>query len=227
MLSWKSCCAAGWLAWAMFNTGSAVAGSVHYAKLVTAQTMFEKIPVAERNKVQVRVAVSHADASDHTPIHLWVTAGGKRTDLPLTPDGVLDMDLRPDWVAAGMIVSTDQADKSLKADVDIGIAVPPGLTIPDAYLRDAAAQAQRVIDAGARQMAGFLAFFVTPKVKGVKIKLARCCAEHAALADGGRSQDFQQDTAGQIGVSMTALQAFGSGTLTVSAPIRSIDPWAD
>jgi hypothetical protein len=228
MVSWQSC-AAGGLAWAVTGASPASAGSVPYAKLVKPQIMFEKIPANERDKVRVRVALSHADASDHTPIHLWVTTGGKRTDLPLTPDGVLDWDLWPDWVAEGVIVSTDQPDKSLNADVniDIGIAVPPERTIPDAYLRDAAAQTQKVIDIGARQMAGFLAFFVTPKVRGVKIKLARCCAEHATLADSGRTQEFPQDAGGRIGIPMAVLQAFGAGTLTVSAPVTGIDPWVD
>lgn len=215
------------IASAMLCAEPCLAGSVPYAKLVTSQIMFEQIPASARDKVIVRAAVTHADATDHSPIHLWVEDAGKRTDLPVGKDGVIDLELRQDWVDRGVTVTSDQPDKSLSVGVDIGIRQPAGQPITDAYLRDAVRQTQAVIAAGARQMAGFLALFVTPKVRGVKIKLARCCAETAILQLQGRSQRFAQDGKGEIGLTLAVLDAWDGGELALPAAVVSIDPWID
>jgi hypothetical protein len=203
------------------------AGSVPYAKLVAAQVMFEKIPRAERDKVRVRVAVSHAEAANHAPIHLWVEQAGQRADLPLAANGVLDMDLRQDWVDRGVVVQTDQPDRSLHADVDIGIVPPDGMPITDDYLRDAAEQSQAVIRAGARQIAGLFAVFVTPSVKGVKLTLARCCGETATVIAGHKRQDLVQDSKGQVSLTNAMLANFVGGAFSSSAPVTVIDPWVE
>ena len=209
------------------GAGPALAGSIPYAKLVTAQILFEKVPTAERDHVRVRVAVSHADAANHGPIQLWVMDRGQRVALTLAANGVLDMDLRQDWIDSGMVVQTDQPDKSLRADVDVGIIVPANGRITDDYLRQAASQVQSVIRAGARQMAGVFAFFVTPTVKGVKLTLARCCTETAKMMSGGKRQDLVQDAKGQVSLPDSLLDSFQGGMFSASAPVTVIDPWIE
>jgi hypothetical protein len=203
----------------------ASAGTIHYAKLVAAETAFENLPAAQRDKIVLRVVVTHEDSADHRPIHLWVEDGGVKTTIPLTGSGAIDMALRADWIARAVLVQTDQPQGSLQGGVDIGIAVPGAGPIPVAYLRDAVRQAQFVLDAGTRQAAGFLAMFVTPKVRGVKLTVSPCCAQVAMLTGAAGHEDLRQDSAGQFSVGDAALAAYDGGSFATAAKVTVIDPW--
>ncbi len=211
-------------AWVAFAC-PATAGTIHYAKLVAAETAFENLPVAQRDKILLRVVVAHEDNADHRPIHLWVDDGGTKTDIPLTASGAIDMKLRLDWIERAVLVQTDQPQGSLQGSADIGIAVPAARPITVAYLRDAVRQAQWVLDAGTRQAAGFLAMFVTPKVHGVKLTVSPCCTQIATLTGAAGHQDFRQDSAGQFSVPDAALATYDGGIVATRAPVTVIDPW--
>ncbi len=100
--------------------------------------------------------------------------------------------------------------------IDNAIAVPAAQPVPTEYLRDAVRQSQAVITEGARQMAGMLAFFVTPKVRGVTIKLAKCGGESATLG----TDTLTQDSKGEIPWLSRLLEAPSRAT---TAPITGID----
>ena len=125
------------------------------------------------------------------------------------------------------MVQTDAAQGSLREGFAIGIAVPKGRPIPVAYLADAARQVQAVLADGARQMAGFLAIFVTPKVHGVKVKLAPCCGMTATIRNGTRSEILAQASDGEVSLPDAMLANYADGDLVTSAPVTLIDPWVN
>ncbi len=202
--------AAAWLG----GSQAAWAGSVPYEKLLSLsrEAEFEAIPPASRDKVLFVAVISHADAADHTPIHLWVMDGTTRTDIPIGEHGRFHMPVRADWAARHLDVQTDQPTGSLRLTYDITLAPPQGLVIPIAYLRDGMAQVQEILRQAYRQTGGYLAQFAAPHFTRVKISFATCCGETAIAGQ----VVMKEDATGNIVVPAEVLQ--GTGMLTLSAP---------
>jgi hypothetical protein len=214
------------MAWC--GAGPARAAQVAYERLAKAQTLFAAIPLPQRDKIVLTVTVLHDDPADKSPVHLLVRFGGQTGELGrAVGNGVVLPPLRPDMIAGNAMVETGQAANSLRERIDITLAVPGGQRIPVRYLLDAAQQAQAVMRAGARQLAGMLAVFVTPKVHGVIVGLAGCCGEVAVLQANDRRLSFTQDPKGKVSLPLTVLEDFVGGMLTASAPVVLLDPDAD
>jgi hypothetical protein len=214
------------LAWG--GGSGARAAQVEYARLAKVQSVFNAIPPAQRDKVVLKVVLIHIDKADHSPIHLTVTQGGKTEAFGATlANGVVLPPLRQDLVAGGAMVETGQKPDTLREEVDITLALPAKRPIPVRYLLDAAQQAQEVIRAGARQMAGMLAIFLAPAVHGVVVGLGHCCGEIVVLQADDRRQSFTQDAKGRVALSLSVLERFDGGVLTASAPVVMLDPDTD
>ncbi len=224
----RACCAVVFGAMAVMASGGAGAAQVAYERLIKAQAMFDALPPGQRDKVALKVLVVHENAADTSPIRMMVSFAGKTTAFG-TPvgHGVVLPPLRPDMVAGHAMVETGQVANSLREEIDIIIAVPARQPISVRYLLDAVQQAQEVLRAGARQMAGMLAVFVTPKVHGVVVGLTHCCGEVVVLQADDRRQSFTQDAKGDVVLSLSVLEGFDGGTLAASVPVVTIDPDVD
>lgn len=201
--------------------------AIPYAKLMALPIMFDALPANKRDKLVLAVTVQHEAASDHAPIHLWAEIDGRRAAIPLTDEGIVAMPLQPKWVEAGVDVQTDQPKGSLVLSFNLAIKIPAGTTLRTGYLRDAARQAQYVLDLGTHARVGFLAALVGPSVSGVKIKLAASHGQSARLIAAGRALPLAQDGDGEVTVPTRAMDAFQDGTIAVSSPVTEIDPWID
>jgi len=199
--------------------------SIPYAKLMALPIMFDALPANKRDKLVLTVTVQHQAASDHSPIRLWAEIDGKRAAIKLTNAGLVDLPIQPKWVAAGVDVQTDQPKGSLVLSFSLSIKIPPGAVLRTGYLRDAARQAQYVLDAGTRARVGFLAALVSPKVSGVKMKLAVPHGQTARLVEGSRALPLSQDGDGEVMVPLRALDDFQDAALTVSSQVIEIGPW--
>jgi len=199
--------------------------SIPYTKLMAVPIMFDALPASQRDKLVLTVTVQHQAASDHAPIHLWTEIDGRRAAIPLTDAGIVDLPIQPKWVAAGADVQTDQPTGSLVLSCNLSIKIPPGAVLRTGYLRDAARQAQYVLDKGTRSRVGFLAAFVSPKVSGVKMKLAVSHGQTARIVEGSRALPLSQDGDGEVMVPMRALDDFQDAALTVSSQVIEIGPW--
>lgn len=203
------------------------AWAIPYAKLMQAQSVFDAIPPARRDKLTLVVKVKHRDAADTAPVHLWVESGGKRFDVPVAADGTLGAQINPAWMAADVDVATDQPKGSMALDIDVRIIAPPVNVIPVAYLREAVTQAQDVFNTGARAMGGMLAVLAAPGVHGVAIKLGRCCTETATLHGGAAPLTFPQDKDGMIVVRNANFADAPDGMLMLTAPVSWIAAYTD
>jgi hypothetical protein len=198
--------------------------SIAYAKLMAVPITFDTMPAAQRDKLLLSVTVLHKSAADHTPIHMWVDDDSKRTDIPLDAAGNVTLTLQQNWVSRGLTVQTDQPTGTLDLSFNLAIQKPPSSGLTPGYLRDAVAQAQFVLDAGAHARLGFLAALVEPKVAGVKLKFAKS-GQTARLATAGHQTVFVQDDAGEVAISTEALDDAPEGVLTISAPLQGLGPW--
>jgi hypothetical protein len=192
---------------------------------MAAEIAFQNLPLPQRDKILLHMVVTHEDNADHRPIHLWVQDGDTKTAITLTDSGQIETPLRPDWVNRAVLVQTDQPKGSLHEGVDIGIAIPAARPIPVAYLCDAIRQAQAALDAGTRQAVGFLAMFVTPKLRGVKLTASPCCTQTASLTGVSPPVSITQDANGQFSLDGTTLAAHDTAALAVTGAVAAIDPW--
>jgi len=209
---------------ALWASGAGAA-QVAYERLMKAQAMFDALPASQRDKLVLKVLVVHADAADTSPIRMTVSFAGKIMPFGTSAGhGVVLPPLRADMVAGNAMVETGQVANSLREEIAIAIAVPARQPISVRYLLDAAQQAQAVLRAGARQAAGMLAMFVTPKVDGVVVGLAHCCGEVAVLQADDRRRSFVEDAKGNVALSLSVLTQFDGGTLAASVPVVTIDP---
>ncbi len=195
-----------------------------YSRLAGRQDAFDGIPVAQRDKLLLIQRISHKDPADHSPIQMWVTAGGARVEIPVAPDGRVTVAPHPDWVAQGLAVETNQKPGTLQLQVAIAILPPVSGDIPVAYLEDAMTQAQGAIKVGARMTAGFLGALAAPSVTGVKIKLAKCCGEKLVVAGTEDAIGPKQTPDGSVVLDRAALDARRNATLRPSAAIVAIEP---
>ncbi len=198
------------------------AAAVPYGKLVGLQVAFRALPVAQRDKLALRVKVVHVDHADHSPIRLWVMDGAARTEIKLGPDGEMPDVPVQDWVDRKLLADTDQKPHTVQTEVDLTIRQPAG-ALTGGYLLDAVAQSQQAISAGARQAGGYLATLAAPTVRGVTLKLSVCCAGSASV--GGLQ--LTQDKAGDIVIPRRALEEARGAAVVVSAPVIGIEPATD
>jgi hypothetical protein len=195
-----------------------------YSRLAGMQDAFDGIPAAQRDKLLLIQRISHKDPADHSPIRMWVTAGGTRVEIPVAPDGRVTVAPHPDWVSQGLAVETNQPPGTLQLQVDIGIVPPASDTVPVAYLQDAMVQAQQAIKVGARMTAGFLGSLAAPSVTGVVIKLAKCCDEKLVVVGTGDAIGPKQKADGGILLDRAILDAHQGARLKASAGIVAIEP---
>jgi hypothetical protein len=205
---------------------TAETATIAYAKLAAFQASFDSIPPAQRDRLILSLQILHADPANHTPIHLWADLDGKRTDIPVAPDGDVALPTQPDWTVRGVMLQTDQPRHSLQLKLGLRIRPPPGTSFPVNDLADAVPQAQQAINTGARQLAGLLAIFATPTIHAIRISFPRCCTETVTLQASGRTV-LTQDKSGTITLPVDTLDAYRGGTLTASAPITKLDPSTD
>ena len=214
------------LAFFLSLTGPAVAqgptGTIPYAKLHSMQTAFAGIPPASRDKLRFAVVLKHDDPANRAPIGLYVEQGGKRTPIPVSPGGALDLPSRDDWAQQGLLVHTDQPKGSLTVTISLAILPPAPQSVPVSYLIAGIRQAQGALRAGYRQVGGLAGLLAVPTLKGVRAKLERCCTETARLQ--GKSDVLpRQDSSGVIVIPMAFLQDHTADTLLFSARIQSLD----
>jgi hypothetical protein len=195
-----------------------------YSRLAGMQDAFDGIPAAQRDKLLLIQRISHKDPSDHSPIQMWVTAGGTRVEIPVAPDGRVTVTPHPDWVAQGLAVETNQTPGTLQLQVEIGIVPPASGNVPVVYLEDAMTQAQGAIKVGARMAAGFLGALAAPSVTGVKIKLTKCCDEKLLVVGTGDAVGPKQSADGTVLLDRATLDAHPGASLKASAAIVSIEP---
>jgi hypothetical protein len=205
--------------------GANASSSLPYAKLVASQVAFAQLPLAERDKLLLNTVIRHADAANHTPIHAWVEAGGKRIDIPLAEDGAIQLPLQPDWITQDLTVQTDQPKGTLRAETDLQIAIPPLEKLTAAYLTAAASQAQAAITDGVRKMAGVLGLLFVPKVKGVEIKFDGCCKNTVRF--GASTASFPENASSVVDIPTATLAGLSAAGVSASGPIKSIGPWVD
>jgi hypothetical protein len=197
--------------------------TIPYATLAQYRTMFNALPAAQRDKLMFVLAVQHRNDSDHAPIHMWVDHGSKRTEIPVGPDGTVSLPDRPDWIAAGVAVQTDQPHGSLNLGFDMWIKPPAGKTTPVSYVLEGVQQANDAMRAGARKMGGYLAMLAAPSVHSISIKLAGCCDGSVTISSAAGKVAAHEDKSGIVAIEPGVLRDHADGTITASAPIMVLD----
>jgi hypothetical protein len=197
--------------------------TIPFATLAQYQAMFNALPAAQRDKLIFVLGVQHRNDSDHSPIHMWVDRDGKRTDIPVGADGTVSLPDRPDWIAAGVAVQTDQPHGSLNLGIDMLIKPPAGKMAPVSYVLDGVQQANDAMRAGARKIGGYLAMLAAPSVHSVSIKLATCCDGSVTVNSAAGTVVVREDKSSVVAVAPGVLRDHADGTITASAPIMVLD----
>ncbi len=206
--------------------------AISVAKLAGYQAAFNAIPPQQRDKLVFELQLGHSDKTNHVPIRAWVDANGRRVDVPIAPDGAIQLPDRPDWAASGVMLQTDQPRHSLDIEVDVLVRLLPGRSVPVSYLLDAVQQADNAMRAGARQLGGYLAMLAAPSAKSVAIDVAGCCKANATLmastaAENPGQTEFTQAPTGTITIPLAVLRASPGAALIVSAPPSRIGLFGD
>jgi len=201
--------------------------TIPFAKLWAFQAAFNAIPAAQRDRIIFLVEFVHADKSNHTRVHAWVDADGKRTEIPADAYGGLSLPDRPAWAAQGVLVQTDQPSHSLQLGLDILVPPPAGDTIAVRDLLEAVRQANGAMRAGARQLGGYLAMLAAPTAKEVDITLAGCCGGSATLKGSSAPMALRQNREGVIAIPLGSLPSGDGGVVELSQPATKIDLFPD
>jgi hypothetical protein len=216
--------AAGGARPAAAETESTATASLPYETLVAQLSIFENIPLQQRDHVLGGIVIKHRNTADRTAIHIWVLDGAQRIFIPLSADGALFGPVRRDWVARHVIVHTDQPKGSLTIEAGLWIAVPPQRPISLAYLHEGMRQTNAVIVTVARAIGGYLAQLAAPRVHHLTLTLDGCCGGSAVLDIAGSKTVLQQDRNGSIALPDAALEDAAEGWLQPSGAVAKLDP---
>lgn len=126
--------------------GAAETARLPYRALSEKIMEFEKLPMAERDKVDLELRI-RPRTSPAEPLAIWMETGGRRVALPVDPTGRIDV--RPAaGIAAGDLADATVETNQPKRTLDLELTLAPRLPDPVAFryadLRAAAAQVDRL-----------------------------------------------------------------------------------
>lgn len=199
-------------------------GALPYRVVAAAERVFLAIQPADRSALELHTRLE-PKTGPRRPIRVWIEDGPRRLDIPVAADGTIRLPASEALYESNPSVLTDQPKHSLDLAVVLQVRLPEKpSTIPTAYLRAAAAQAEAVLTRVAQEDGDFLRLLVKTKVTGLKVRFKACCAGALTLADG---RSFAPDTSGQATVPLRALDENRDNDLRVSGEIEQIIPQID
>ncbi len=148
---------------------------------------------------------------------LQIKAEGKIIEVPIQPDGRIDMPFRQDWADQGAVVQSNQPKGRVRMGMSINSRTPAGTRMSYAQLSESAP----VMERGIKEMAGMMSF-MAPKVRQLTLRFDKANAQTVTLTlPGGRKKRWKTDAEGRA--TLPWEPKWLTAVVELSAPLKGID----